>query len=103
LIRLKSLALPVEGAGHSAPARTALATASSEPQMLGEPFWVSGRSFINQVQVSLIQESSCSGFFSPHFSILETKVVGFSPRSSAAPSAPLIFQLAASNASTRLS
>ena len=49
------------------------------------------------------QDGPRSGFFKPHFSILEIKVVGFTPKSSAAPSGPLIFQLAASNASKRLS
>ena len=44
-----------------------------------------------------------SGFLRPHLSILESKVVGFTPKSSAAPSGPLIFQLAASNTCTRLS
>ena len=40
------------------------------------------------------QDGPCSGFFKPHLSILESKVVGLTPKSSAAPSGPLIFQLA---------
>src|ERR1041384_232122 len=43
------------------------------------------------------------GFLRFHFSILESKVVGFTPKSSAAPSGPLIFQFAASSTCTRLS
>src|SRR5437762_120805 len=44
-----------------------------------------------------------AGFFSPHLFIRESKVVGLTPRSSAAPSGPLIFQLAFSRITRRLS
>ena len=48
------------------------------------------------------QAGSCSGLFSPHLAILEIKVVGFTPKTSAAPSSPPVFQLAASNTSTEV-
>ncbi len=48
-----------------------------------------------------VQEELASGFFNPHFPILESNVVRLTPRSSAAPSGPLIFQLAASKTSSR--
>ena len=41
--------------------------------------------------------------FSPIFLIRESNVVGFTPRSSAAPSAPLIFQPVFSSTTSRLS
>ena len=44
-----------------------------------------------------------AGRFSPIFFIRESNVVGFTPRSSAAPSAPLIFQLALSRTAARFS
>src|SRR5437667_11244046 len=44
-----------------------------------------------------------AGRFSPIFFIRESNVVGFTPRSSAAPSAPLIFQLAFSRTAPRFS
>src|SRR5438552_15826076 len=43
-----------------------------------------------------VRNSAQAGRFSPIFFIRESNVVGFTPRSSAAPSAPLIFQLALS-------
>src|SRR5882672_1224579 len=44
-----------------------------------------------------------AGRFNPIFFIRESNVVGFTPRSSAAPSAPLIFQLAFSRTAPRFS
>src|SRR2546425_6406883 len=52
-----------------------------------------------QRQLDLIQ----AGRLSPIFFIRESNVVGFTPRSSAAPSAPLIFQLAFSRTAPRFS
>src|SRR2546422_5930893 len=49
------------------------------------------------------QDPALSGLSKPHFFILEISVVGFTPRSSDAPSGPLIFQLALVRAAKRLS
>ena len=55
------------------------------------------------MNMAMSQDGARSGLFRPHLVILESRVVGFRPMSSAALSGPLIFQLAASNAATRLS
>src|SRR5436309_13933355 len=51
----------------------------------------------------MLDKHAQAGRFSPIFFIRESNVVGFTPRSSAAPSAPLIFQLALSRTAARFS
>src|SRR6266496_4415878 len=68
-------------------------------EALAEKTFGSEDMLVNQVGRTPVQ----AGRFSPIFFIRESKVVGFTPKSSAAPSAPLIFQLALSRTAARFS